>query len=199
MKTFLAIAIIFVLSSCSTAQVQNKEEQIAAAVLSLPEELQTGAQVLAYNPDGELEVIKEGTNEMICIADDPNKKGYNSACYHKNLAPFMERGRILRADGKSNDEIFDIREEEAKSGKLQMPEKASTLHIAYGSDGLFNAETGKLENTNIRYVVYIPWATSESTGLPLKPQMPGGPWIMNPGTHRAHIMITPPKEEEKDK
>jgi len=41
-------------------------------------------------------------------------------------------------------------------------------------------------------VVYIPWATAASTGLPIKPAAPGMPWIMDPGTHRAHIMITPP-------
>ncbi|MFT5773641.1 MAG: hypothetical protein ACI9ZX_003050 [Algoriphagus sp.] len=41
--------------------------------------------------------------------------------------------------------------------------------------------------------MYIPWATSESTGLPLKAYGPGMPWIMDPGTHRAHIMISPPR------
>jgi len=40
-------------------------------------------------------------------------------------------------------------------------------------------------------VVYIPWATAASTGLPIKPEAPGMPWIMDPGTHRAHIMINP--------
>jgi hypothetical protein len=47
----------------------------------------------------------------------------------------------------------------------------------------------------MRYVIYIPFATPESTGIPLKPLTPGGPWIMNPGTHRAHIMINPPRPE----
>jgi hypothetical protein len=61
--------------------------------------------------------------------------------------------------------------------------------------GELNAETGELENTYTRYVIYIPFATPESTGIPLKPLTPGGPWIMNPGTHRAHIMINPPRPE----
>jgi hypothetical protein len=43
----------------------------------------------------------------------------------------------------------------------------------------------------LRYVIYIPFATSESTGLPLKPEIPGGPWLMDAGTHRAHIMLNP--------
>jgi len=46
----------------------------------------------------------------------------------------------------------------------------------------------------LRYVIYIPFATAESTGLPLAPSAPGMPWIMDPGTHRAHIMINPPQK-----
>jgi hypothetical protein len=44
-------------------------------------------------------------------------------------------------------------------------------------------------------VIYIPYATAESTGLPAKPGSPGMPWIMNPGTARAHIMIDPPMKK----
>jgi hypothetical protein len=41
----------------------------------------------------------------------------------------------------------------------------------------------------------MPWATSESTGLPEIPMASNHPWIMEPGTHRAHIMISPLTEE----
>ena len=104
----------------------------------------------------------------------------------------MKRGRELRAEGKTPVEIFNIREEEAKSGKLKMPENPTTLHLLEGKEGRYNAESGQVTGANYRYVVYIPWATAESTGLPLGPVVPGGPWLMDPGTHRAHIMITPP-------
>ena len=33
-----------------------------------------------------------------------------------------------------------------------------------------------------------------ATGLPERPVAPNHPWIMNPGTHRAHIMISPINE-----
>jgi hypothetical protein len=48
----------------------------------------------------------------------------------------------------------------------------------------------------LRYVIYIPYATSASTGLPLKQDAPGMPWIMDPGTPRAHIMINPPQQKQ---
>ncbi|MDP5168880.1 MAG: hypothetical protein NWR72_01440, partial [Bacteroidia bacterium] len=117
--------------------------------------------------------------------------------YHKNLDPFMARGRELKAEGKTADEIFEIREAEAKAGTLRMPEHPSTMSLLEGAEVTLNPATGELGGVFYRSVVYIPWATSASTGLPLKPAVPGGPWIMNPGTHRAHIMITPPRETQE--
>ena len=104
----------------------------------------------------------------------------------------MERGRMLRKEGKKRQEIFEIRENEVKEGKLKMPDKV-TLHVLSGADATFNEESGKLENASLRWVIYIPYATPESSGLPLAPPFPGAPWLMDPGTHRAHIMVTPPK------
>ncbi|HET8858493.1 hypothetical protein [Marivirga sp.] len=47
-----------------------------------------------------------------------------------------------------------------------MPDNPTTLHVLSGIEGKYNPETGKVENANLRYVVYIPFATTESTGLP---------------------------------
>ncbi len=106
----------------------------------------------------------------------------------------MERGRVLTKEGKSQKEIFDIREAEAKSKKLLMPKQPAALYSFSGTVENYDPKTGGLKDGYMRYVVYIPYATSESTGLPLKPDMPGMPWIMDPGTHRAHIMINPAKK-----
>lgn len=189
MKPILPTALCLILFSCSAqdSQILNKDWQISTAVLVLEEENRDNATVLGFNKSGELVTLREGTNNFICLADDPGKDGFSVSAYHKDLEPFMARGRVLRREGKSFQEVFDIREEEVKSGKLSMPDK-STLYV-------MNAEldeSGDVINSRIRFVVYIPFATPESTGLPLKPLAPGAPWIMDPGTHRAHIMITPP-------
>ena len=187
--------IIFTLLFYTSAfgQSLSNADQIASAIQAAPTEMRDGATVLGYDDSGALTTLKDGSNDLICLADDPNRSGFNAACYHKDLEPFMARGRALRAEGKNPDEIFKMREEEAKSGKLMMPEKATTLHILSGKEGKYNASTGLVEDAFYRYVVYIPFATSETTGLPTRPTAPGHPWIMDPGTHRAHIMITPPR------
>lgn len=190
MKTNLTIFLIF-FCCAAFAQAQNKDEQIKSAVQAAPEELQPDATVLGYDTNGQLVKLKEGTNKLICIADDPAKEGFSVACYHKDLEPFMARGRELYAQGKNHGEVFEIREKEAKAGSLIMPENPATLHVLSGPDAKYDPATGKVVDASLRYVVYIPFATAESTGLPIRPMVPGGPWIMDPGTHRAHIMISP--------
>ncbi|WP_215226118.1 hypothetical protein [Echinicola shivajiensis] len=196
MKSILSIFLvtITVLPVLGQSSFPSKESQIKSAVLAAPEEGRLAATVYGFDEDGELVLLRHGTNELICIADDPAKEGFNASCYHKDLEAFMERGRELRKEGKNFKEIFDIREEEVKSGKLYMPTNGATLFVLSANKEDYDAATGEVKNGHFRYVVYIPFATVESTGLPLKPEAPGMPWIMDPGTHRAHIMITPPKE-----
>ncbi len=192
MKTSLiAISAVFAFACAFTQTVPSPEVQIKAAVQAAPEDMRDGAMIYGYSSKGEFVVLRPGSNKLICIADDPGQKGFNAACYYKDLDAFMARGRELKNEGKSFKEIFDIREEEVKSGKLNIPQNSS-LFVLSGPDEVLNTTTGEVTGANLRSVVYIPFATSESTGLPLKPAAPGMPWIMDPGTHRAHIMITPP-------
>ena len=196
MKGFLTLVGLLA-ATCMSCQAQpdnipSKEVQIAGAVLAAPEGMRDGAQVLGYDKSGNFTELRAGTNELVCVADDPDKEGFGTACYHKDMAPFMNRGRELRAEGIDGQELFDQREEEAKSGTLEMPAGPSTLHILAGS--AFSTDSMAVVDPYYRYVVYVPFATVASTGLPAKPRAPGEPWLMDPGTHRAHIMITPPKD-----
>ena len=188
------VLIVFALSmfAFQYQDIPNKEQQIAGALQAVPENLREGATVYGYDSKGKVIILQNGSGLMVCLADNPHMSGFTSSAFHKDLYPFMARGLALRLEGKSAKEIFDIREAEAKSGKLRMPEKATTLYVLFGTDGTFDEKERIFKNVRLRYVVYIPWATQETTGLPIKPTSPGGPWIMNPGTHRAHIMITPP-------
>jgi hypothetical protein len=173
------------------ADIPSAEWQIKTALLAAPKIGQDAATVLGYDPAGKLVTLRPGTNNLICLADDPKQKGFSVSCYHKDLEPFMARGRELAAEGKKAPDVFKIREEEVKAGKLRMPDKG-VLNVTTGK---VNEATGEVTEVYTRYVIYIPYGTPETTGIPLAPVAPGGPWIMDPGTHRAHIMINPPKPE----
>ncbi len=196
MKNILTIVIAIVVTTPLMAQslIPSKENQIKTAVLAAPESTREGAMVYGYDQAGEWTVLRDGSNDMICQADNPNSEGFNVSCYHKDLEPFMDRGRQLKKEGKSFQEIFDTREKEVSSGQLKMPRDGTTLFVLSAAGEDYDPESGEVKNTNFRYVVYIPYATVENTGLPLSPEAPGMPWIMDPGTHRAHIMINPPKK-----
>lgn len=176
--------------------IETDEALIATALMAAPKESRLRCKVIGYNMTGEFVTLKEGDNEFIVLADNPNQDGFNAACYHKDLEPFMARGRALRAEGKTRQEIFAMREAEMKSGEITIT-PGSTLHIYYGAKTMYDVETSKVEGAQLRYVVYMPWATSESTGLPEDPMAPNHPWIMNPGTHKAHIMISPLPEDNE--
>lgn len=168
-----------------------KEIQIQTAVLPAPDEDKDGAKVYGYNVEGEFIVLREGANNLICLADNPNKEGISVSCYSKKLEPFMARGRELAAEGKNYKEKREIRGAEVASGKIQMPKEPSMTYIYFGSETTYNKSTGELGDGQFRYVIYTPFATTESTGLPSKPHAKGMPWLMDPGTFRAHIMVGP--------
>ena len=190
-KLMFVFVFAFAFSAISQNKILPKDVQIKTALLAAPEMYRDGATVLGYNADGKLITLREGTNGMVCLADDPNKEGISVACYGAELEPFMARGRALVHEGKTNEEKQEVRKTEIDDGSLTMPAEPSMVYVLAGEEKDYNPETGELENSKMRYVLYKPYMTGESTGLPTKPQTPGMPWLMDAGTHRAHIMITP--------
>ncbi|SMO36794.1 hypothetical protein [Fodinibius sediminis] len=190
----LAVALFFLCIQVVVAQsaLPTEEQQIMAAVSAAPESLQAEATVLGYQTasDSTLSVLRKGTNKLICIADDPKSTDFHVACYHQDLEPFMKRGRQLKAKGMSRKEIDLIRRSEIRSGKIPMPERAMALYALSGPDDAVDYEERAIDDVSPLYVVYLPNATAESTGLPLRPFSKGAPWLMEPGTPWAHIMIS---------
>ncbi len=193
-KVFLGLLLFMVwptVAQETKIDILPPEIQIKTAVLPVPEKERDAAMVYGYDGDGDLVVLRKGTNNLVCIADNPSKKGINVACYSKKMEPFMARGRELSAKGLSGEEREKIREKEVATGKLKMPKEPSMMYVYYGKEEDYDTKTGELQNAKFRYVIYTPFATTESTGLPDKPHAPGMPWLMDPGTHRAHIMVGP--------
>ena len=186
------VAVGAALSVPQAAHAQGKiaprDQQIAAAVLPLPPEYRASARVLGYGTDGKLTTLREGKG-MVCLARDPKAPRFHVACYHESMEPFMARGRELRAQGiTSAAEVDTIRFRDVRAGKLAVPTFPAALYSL--TDGDFDPKTGTAPGARHLYVVYIPYATAENTGLSTKPNG-NQPWIMFPGTPKAHIMFTP--------
>ena len=165
-------------------------EQIAAAVLPVPVDLRATARVLGYSNEGKLVVLREGTGVLTCLANDPRVSRFHVACYHKSMEPFMSRGRALRLEGVKTELLDSIRFDEVRSGKLQMPKEPAVLYSLTGKPGSFDPVTGAASGARLLFVIYVPGATAQSLGISAVPAE-GIPWIMNPGTPKAHIMFVP--------
>lgn len=177
-------------SSASTSAL-TEEQQIASAALPLPKEFREGATVLGYHAgSSKLALLKKGKGDFTCLASDPTSSRFHLACYHNSLEPFMARGRALREEGVTGDKVDTVRFAEIKSGKLFMPKQPAALYQIFGPAGSYDAATNTVKGAQPLYVIYINGATGASTGLSEKP-VNDGPWIMFPGTPKAHIMLTP--------
>ncbi len=191
MRFSAPILILGWVSMAAAAEIPPAAVQIAGAVQAAPAELRDGAAVLGYDSQGKLVQLREGKNELICLASDPAKNTFNVACYHKDLEPFMARGRELVAQGVTGAKRNEIRFKEVEDGKLEMSKEPRTLYVLTGSS--FDSAGGKVQDAYLRWVIYVPFATPQSTGLSTKGS-DSAPWLMNPGTAGAHIMINPPKK-----
>jgi len=187
----MVFATVVCASMAMGADISSAQVQIGAAVLAAPAELRDGAAVLGYDAQGALVTLREGKNELICLATDPTKPTFSVACYHKDLEPFMARGRELLAQKVTGAKRNEVRFKEVEDGKLRMPREPRTLYVLTGKS--YDAASGKVEDSYLRWVIYVPFATPESTGLSTKGS-DSAPWLMSAGTAGAHIMINPPRK-----
>jgi hypothetical protein len=166
----------------------SSEMQIRLAVQAAPPDAQAGATVQGWDASGNFVTLREGSNSLVCIGPDPTRETFEVSCHHRDLEPYFERGRELSAQGVNGNERTQRRWDEFTAGTLPIPFGTSN-HILVGSG--FDPGSGEIQDAFLRWVVYTPMATPESTGLPGTPAT-GAPWVMFPGTPGAHIMITPP-------
>lgn len=189
----MTVVMLFVAQTIAGQAAPTPDVQIAAALQAAPEDRRAAATVLGYDAAGAVVTLRQGTNDIVCLADNPKDTNFSVACYHKDLEPFMARGRELDEQGIAGKERTATRLQEVDDGKLPMPKEPRTLYVLHGSG--FDAATSTVKDAYLRWVIYTPYATPESTGLSTKPAE-NAPWLMDPGTAGAHIMITPPRPKK---
>jgi hypothetical protein len=176
MLFFLGILFIS-LNSVGGAQEKSPELQIRETLRALPEALRDGATVIGYE-GGERLILRGGSGEMICWADDPSLSDARGAffvnCFPKSLEAFENR----RAELGASPDLLEILRSEVEGGHLIVPEMA----IRYTLRG--HAAEGAVPLA----VLHVPFATAQFTGLSTEPD-PFRPWLMNESTVMAHVML----------
>lgn len=168
----------------------SSADQIAGAVLAAPEGMRADATVLGYGGealDGDpLTLLRAGSNDIVCLADDPDREGFHVACYHDSMGPFMAMGRRLAAEGTERGDVQDARGAAIEAGEIEAP--AAALW-SLSSRAEVDPSAGAPEDARRLSVVYVPYAEAETIGLPTRPDG-NSPWLMLPGQPWAHIMIS---------
>jgi hypothetical protein len=191
-RVMLTLPLALLASNGATAQdsprpLPTVEQQIGAAVVALPKDMRDSATVMGYRTKDKLEVLRVGTNGMTCLALFAIQKDFHVACYQNSMEPFMARGRELRAQGVQGDQIDSVRFREVRSGKIKMPALA-IMYQLYGGPTSFDPATGNVTNVSQLLLLYMPYATGKSSGLS-EHLNDNGPWLMFPGTPKAHMML----------
>jgi hypothetical protein len=166
-------------SSAGFAQGGSDAETIERALAAAPRQMREGATVVRWKPDYTYDVIKKGTNRLVCYdrSGEPGEQAFAVQCTSVGNLDRVAQNRRFEAeqDRKKRQMLLD---EAEKNGTRVKPEYGS---VWYSMDGADQA-TARSHMT-----IAVPGATTQSTGLPDNPK-PGGAWIMNAGTTSAHIM-----------
>lgn len=178
MKRIVLLAVGVLAISCPVFA--QTTEEIEKALMPAPRNLREGATVIKWKPDFTYDVLKKGTNTLVCY----DQSGWaNEAPFSVQCTNWANLPRV--AQNKKFEAIADAAERRAA---LEAAEKDGTrVKPEFGS--LFITLSGKDKDTlRTHMTVAVPGATAQSLGLPDNNKQ-GGVWIMNPGTSTAHLMI----------
>jgi hypothetical protein len=171
----------------------SSSQTIAGALLPLPEQLRSGATVVRLNASFRPEVLRQGTNGMVCIADAPNDDRFDVRCYRDTFIPVVYRAFQLGYQ-VSGEKV----EAEIKAGTLRLPPDPTAgyrcLGPLSGYDASRNAVNAQIECWQS---IHFPFRTAAQIGLPEEHdvsdrQQRDTPYVMSSGKYWSHVMIRHP-------
>ena len=174
--------LLVVLATPIMSPAQNSDAEIAKAVLAAPAALQANAMVIRLAADGTHTVLREGSNGLICWdrSDEPNRS-FSVQCTSEENLLRVKQNRVWSMSGQSADDLRATREAADADGSREVSKFGSAYYSLSGEDA---------DSANLHTTIAVPFATSDSLGLPDQGNYTGaGTWIMEAGTSAAHIML----------
>jgi hypothetical protein len=177
--TMLLLAAL--LAAPAAAQAQTPAEVVEQAISKSPLRFQGEATLIKWKPDHTYDVIRKGTNAIVCYdrSDERDRSPFAAQCTNLANLPREAQNRKFRSETKTTAEENAAIAAAEKDGTRIKPE--------YGS--MWFRMDGKDKDTAMVHVtIAVPGATSASIGFPDNGRA-GGVWIMEPGTSAAHLMV----------
>lgn len=199
----ILISFWFVVLAATAQQVTvpPPAQQIAAAVLPLPEPMRSGAGVLGYAPDLSFISLRPTTNGMVCMGNHPGSETFDVRCYHESFMPLIRRVRELREKNLQAEQLTRTIDAEVKSGKLLLPDHPTAGYRMEGPSSAYNPQTNSVSKEIYGWQsIHFPYKTAAELGLPEEGTVPRSmPYVMSSGTYWSHVMIEHEPIPEADK
>jgi hypothetical protein len=187
----MVAAIVAAPAHAQALQVASPEQQIAAAVLPLPEGLRAGATVVGYGPDLKLVTLRAGSNGMVCTGMRPGSTQFDVRCYHESFMPIVRRIAELREQGLGRQEIDRAIDAAVQSKRLALPTSPAAGYRMLGPASAYSAVTNSVGSEIESWQsIHFPYKTAAEIGLPEEGTVPRTfPYVMSSGTAWSHVMI----------
>ena len=171
--------------------VPSAEQQIAAAVLPLPESMRAGAGVRGYDHDLKPVMLRQTSNSMVCTGQRPGNQIFDVRCYHESFLPVVDRMRDFFRKGGKPEAIFSTIDSEIKTGKLKLPPQPTAGYRMEGPISAYDQKTNTAgKEIKSWQSVHFPYRTAAEIGLPDERDHIGSmPYVMTSGTFWSHVMI----------
>jgi hypothetical protein len=180
MKRVVVMACAMLALAVSAFAQATPDPAFERALAPAPRQMREGATIIKWKPDFTYEVLRKGTNRLVCYdrSGEPGEQPFAVQCTSiANLDRVAQNFKFEAiTDTAARQAAFEKAE---KDGTRVKPEFGSVWYSMNGKD----QATARLHVT-----VAVPGATAQSLGLPDNNKQ-GGAWIMNAGTSTAHIMI----------
>ena len=177
----------------SAASQSTQAQALAAAVFPLPEVLRGGASVVRLDAQGQPEMLRKGTNGMVCIADRPGDQQFDVRCYQESFIPVVYRAFQLGYQ-VSGEKV----EAEIKAGKLRLSDQPTAGYRCLGPASGYHASTNSVTSQiECWQSIHFPFRSAREIGLPDETEVPENlqmtiPYVMSSGKYWAHVMIRHP-------
>ncbi len=181
MKRLMFTLAVLSFATSAFAQAPEVTDPIQKALLAAPAGLREAATVVKWKPDFTYDIVKQGTNKLVCYdrSGAPLQQPFSVECTMLGNLPRVAQNMKMEAAGGDRAKANAILDAAEKDGTRIKPEFGSVFYNMNGPDQA---------RMRPHATVAVPGATTATLGLPENGQG-GGTWIMNAGTSAAHLMI----------
>src|SRR5215467_3032009 len=186
----LAVAAMLVTATQAPAP---SSQEIAGALLPLPDQLRAGASVVQLDREFRPVVLRKGTNGMVCIADRPDDDRFDVRCYKDTFIPVVYRAFQLGYQ-VSGEKV----EAEIKAGKLPLSNEPTAGYRCLGPITGYDASRSAVDaRIECWQSIHFPFKTPAELGVPdehdiSEAQQREIPYVMSSGKYWSHVMIRHP-------